>query len=372
MSELSRYDRASRFGAIALDAWTALRGARDGLPPRGGDAHVRAQLVVFRQLVEAAEDARDPAAALAAVGVDPCPGRSACPPPYDRYGPRGRRAIAAARRAFEYASDLSAAAERGEPFAAAAVERGLVDTRPLRALRLALDDWGPALAAAEATAGGGPVDVDAVVVIGPRAVRFGWVPEVAFDEAGRPHARGEGGPALGEPDASFAMPADLQRVAVAVDGLALALRDALGGATSVGVAVEPGVEAHVLSRAIYSAMAADLPVRALLASDASGAPRGIEIHPSDAARAPESVGLYVRAGGFTVVGRGPIVSIPRVRAPARGWRFDYGTLRDTAAARPSAPVVVSYMTVADAATVVRAAMTAWRPGVEVTLQLRRL
>lgn len=372
MDDLSRYGRSSRFGPVAQDALTALRGARDGLPPRTSDGHLRAQLVAFRQLASAAEGPGDPVDALAAVGVDPCPGGSACSPPYDRFGPSGRRAIAAAERALEYAARLSAAAEGGDPFAAAAVDRGLVDTRALRALRLAPGDWGPALAAAEVTEGGGPVDVDAVVIVGPHTVRFGWVPEVTFDEAGQPHARNAQGPTLGDPAVSFVIPSDLQSVAVAIDGLAPALRDALAGATSVGFAVAPGVEAHVLSRVLYSAMAARLPVRALVAPSADGTLRGVAMRASDAERAPRTVGLYVRAGGFTVTGRGPLVSIPRVRAPARGWRFDYGTLRETTTARPSAPLVVSYMTAADAATVVRAALTSWRPGVELTLQLRRL
>jgi len=372
-SDLTALRESARHGAAARDALAALRAERGAAVPTADPAQPRQQATFVHRMTTRLLITDDVLGELAQLGDDPCAEAAPCPPPYAQFGARGRRAIDGMRRVFELAGAIRRAAERGDRFAAAAVREGIVRTTLLQTVRVAPTDWGPALGHVAATGDGQVIEADAVVVVGVDAVRVGWIPEVAFDEAGRPRLTAQREPVLGGPDSTFALPAGLEPTVRPIEGLAQFLRRSLSGASRVALAAEPTAEAHLLSRVGLAAEQARVGLTALVASGSAGVPRGVPLHPAsedELGGATREVGVFVRAGGFSVRGAGPYLSLPRLRESAQeAWRFDYAGLRRALTARTDRPVVVRYMGIAPAETVVHAAVTAAGDG-PVRLELR--
>lgn len=331
------------------------------LPPLEAD-HTRRQAAFFSRIAERLSGAEAPEQILAELVADPCAGaRTACPPPYRSYGPRGRRIVAGMSGVLGVASALERAGRRGDPFAAAVAREVLVDQVVLRSIRIAPRDWAPMVQAVDLPEGHA-VEADALVVIGG-SVRAGWAPRIGWDRAGRPIATVSGGRPLADARSDdFALPSDLSPFVRPIDGLAAYLRRRVGGARRIGVALEPGVQAHLLSRVLRSMEEAGLDATALVGVGSDGVPRGVAIRarhddPDDR----RHLGVFVRVGGISVTRpHARSTSLPRVR---RGdeWRYDLGRLARLADDPRRPPVLLRFMGTAAADRVLAAGLVAGGP-----------
>ena len=295
--------------------------------------------------------------ALAPLVPDPCAGGAErCPAPYRHFGSRGRRAVAATVALFEVAASLRARAAADDPFSAALIRDGLISTDALAALELAPPDWAPTVGAVDSGAVAAPVAVDALVVVGVDGVRVGWVPTVRFEADGAPVVSA-GGPLLADSGAVFSLRADPTSYIRPILGLGVHLATRLASAERVAIAVEPGVEAHMLSRVLRSAEQAGVEIDALTTVGVDGVPRGVSFRAVREQDPTErgALGVFVRVGGFSVhPPRAAFVSLPRIRR-ANAWRFDLSGLDRLADGAGRGHVRLRYMSTAPAALVLRAA-----------------
>lgn len=340
--------------ASVEDALTALAPRAPRSLPAADGEHTRARAVYFAEVFDALLGADDPVRALARFGVDPCAAEAPCEAPYVSFGPEGRRAIAAMSALHALLGSVERTARLGDPFSAALAREVLVDAVVLRAITLRPRDWARSIHAVPGVQHSEAVDVDAVVVVGPDRVRAGWVPEVLFDAAGRPSSIADG-PLLGSALAasvSFAPAADDSLRPV--PELAAHVARGIGGAARVAVMVEPGVEAHHLSRVLVSLQHASLPFDVLAVAAEDGTARGVAFETVEDDVGP--VGVFVRLGGFSAWQPGERVSLPRRRVEAR-WEFDFDGLERATRERTRHPVTLRFMSTVSADLVLRVALS---------------
>lgn len=342
--EFGVYEETAVDAAAALDLSGPLQ------LPSTGVGHTRRQAAFFSRVSELLIASDSPSEVLGDLADDPCVGAGEeCPSPYRSFGSRGRRAIAAFTRVFAVASALQRTAMLGDPFSAAVAREVLVDLVVLRSMAFAPGDWAPTVRPVE-MAEGRPVNVDALVVVG-HDVRAGWVPEIRWDARGRPVASAAGVPLLADAEEDgFPITRELPSFIRPIDGLSDHLARRLSGARRIGIAVEPGVEAHVLSRVLRSIEEAGLPLTAFVGVSADATPRGVLLqtrHAGTSANANQ-VGVFVRIGGFSV--RRPrhrLLSLPRIYQ-SDAWRYDIAGLARATPRRGLRSVVLRYMGTAPA------------------------
>ncbi len=344
--------RTEPYLATVDDALSALA-PDEGLaiPPAGTD-HTRQQATFFMRVLDQLLRARDATRVLVDLAVaDPCGEARECAPPHGHFGPRGRRAIAGMTALHALLRSIERTAELGDPFTAALAREVLVDTVVLRSISLAPRDFATSVRPVAAPTEGAPLDVDAVVVIGRDRVRAGWAPEVSWDREGRPSVMADG-PLLGSrEEVSFPLPA--APGVGAIPELAVHVGLALRGASRVALMVEPGVEAHLLSRVLVSLEEAGERPGLLAVATADGSARGVAFE--RAAGEESTVGVFVRLGGFSAWQPGQHVSLPRQRT-AEGWAFDFEGLRLATVARARHQVSVRFMGTVAADLVLRVAL----------------
>jgi len=339
------------------DARGALgRSVRHALPSEDRE-HVRSQAAFFGFAMSRLAWA-DAVSALAPLVADPCAaGLNVCPSPYRHFGTQGRRAVAAVIALFEVAAFLRSRAESGDPFSAALVREGLTSTAPLQSLELSPADWAPTVGAVSGPARGAAVRADAMVVVSADRVRVGWAPTVRFSSQGTAVVSAAG-PFLADANEAFGMDPHPAAYVRPIDGLGPHLATHLANAERIAIAVEPGVEAHMLSRVLRSAEQGRVAIHALTTVGTDAVPRGVDFRavreedPNDR----DSLGVFVRMGGFSV--RRPHAShitLPRIRR-ADAWRFDLRALDQVADRAGRGHVRLRYMSTAPAELVLRAAL----------------
>lgn len=323
------------------------------IPPAGPD-HTRQQATFFMRVFEDLLRARDATDVLVELAVaDPCPEARECAPPYRHFGSRGRRAIAGMTALHELLGSIARTAELGDPFSAALAREVLVDTVVLRSIPLAPRDFATSVRPVAAIDGGAALDVDAVIVLGPDRVRAGWAPELSWDRQGRVALMADG-PLLGsQEEVSFPVPLTSESVVRPIPELAAHVALALRGASRVALMVEPGVEAHLLSRVLLSLEEAGERPGLLAVAVSDGSARGVAF---ESVQDDESiVGVFVRLGGFSAWQPGEQVSLPRQRTP-EGWAFDFEGLELATRARARHRVSVRFMGSVGADLVLRVAL----------------
>jgi hypothetical protein len=322
------------------------------LPPADGE-HTRQQAVFFTRVFAELMRLGDPTRFLAQLAEDPCGAQAECPSPYDHFGPRGRRAVAAMTALHTLLRSIERTAELGDPFSAALAREVLVDAVVLRSITLAPRDWAPSVQPVASLERGTPIDVDAAIVVSRDRVRAGWAPEDFWDPQGRV-SLGADGPLLGSAD----------EVSVAFDGapedfgrplpeLAAHVAAGVRGAARIALMVEPGAEAHLVSRVIVSLETADIRPQLLAVAAADGTARGVAFQTVQDDAGP--VGVFVRLGGFSAWQRGHHVSLPR-RKVDESWEFDFDGLDLATRERVRRPVTLRFMGTVAADVVLRAAL----------------
>lgn len=360
---------AEPFRETVEDALAALAPGALGPAPEPSPRHTRRDAVFFARALRRLVRSDDPVTVLAPLAEDPCAGdRARCGDPYRHFGPAGRRAIRALERLHAIMASLEATADLGDPFAAAFVREIAVDAVVLDSIPTSPRDWAPSIRSVELGEGGEPVRADAAIVVAPDHLRVGWVPQVAFEE-GRARLTSGGEPLLAEAEERFPLHYDPLTYVRPVDALRAHVASRLDGARRVAVVVEPGVEAHLVSRVLRSLP--DVPITTLAAVGPDGMPRGVRfVAPEETPeeRRPTPVGVFVRVGGFSAWQPGLRVSLPRERTDA-GWRFDFAGLDRATRRRVHHDVSVRYMANAHADLVLRAALTVAPPDRPVQLLL---
>ncbi len=347
---------APHYPETVADARGALGRSIPHSLPVPGPEHVRSQAAFFEFAIRRLAWT-DPVSALAPLVPDPCAsGVDRCAAPYRHFGSRGRRAVAATTALLETAASLRARAEAGDPFSVALMREGLIATRVLTALELAPQDWAPSVHSVELGDVVSPIAADALVVVGVDQVRVGWAPTVRFDPDGTAHVQARG-PLFADGAEPFAIDPNPNSHVRPILGLGVHLAMQLRDAERVAIAVEPGVEAHVLSRVLRSAEHGRVDIGALSTVGTDGVPRGVPFRAvrEEDPNERDALGVFVRMGGFSVRRpRAPFVSLPRIRH-ADVWRFDLTGLDRLADGAGRGHVRVRYMSTAPAELVLRAA-----------------
>ncbi|MCZ7681582.1 MAG: hypothetical protein M5U28_23405 [Sandaracinaceae bacterium] len=241
-------------------------------------------------------------------------------------------------------------AELGDPFSAALAREVLVDTVVLRSIMLAPHDWAAQVRPLGARVGA-PLDADAAVVVTREGVRAGWAPEVHWDREGRALLVADG-PLLGS-DATVPIGATVDTYARPIRHVAAHVASRVRGAARVVVIVEPGVEAHILTRVLMSLEAARIRPHLLALAAEDGTAQGVALE--TVTEDDGAVGVFVRMGGFSARQRGRSVSLPRRRAAER-WVFDFDGLDVATRERVRHPVTLRYMGTVAADLVLRVAL----------------
>lgn len=311
--------RSMEFGVYAQgarEARTALHAFDAGEHPDHPGAR---QDVAYVAAARVAATSDDPIGHLAALSSpEACTG--SCAEIAGILAPTGRAAVAAVQEVFDAMDRLAQMAGAGDPFSAAMAADLPREQEAFRSIELHppldLHD----LHLAPAGPRGHLVDPDALVVVTPHTVRFGWIPRVVFSEGHAAlHAAGSPMlPHLGE----IELPATLRpfpnSLAVVAQGLA-----PLRGARQIAITGTPDAEAHLLTRTILSVQRANLEPELLVGATESGF-RGV---PLRAVRGTNdsAISVYVRLGGHSLRRLGHSTTLPRVRTD-HGLEMDYVTL----------------------------------------------
>jgi hypothetical protein len=345
--------RTGLYREAAEDAFAALDDASTPALPPEAPTHTRRQARVLVSIATQLAEAEDPAAVLAPLADDPCPGPAACEPPYVHFGPQGRRAIAAMTRIVALATAMERVAGLGDPFASAFRARHRAFAEPSLAPR----DWGSRVAPASVS--GRAIEADGAIVVAADHLRVGCVPTVRWDTDGRPQALASSAAILGSREQSRLIIARTLSSTAELTPLRSILERTLSGARRLAVIVEPGAEGRVLSIVLRTLQAAGRAPTALAAVAPEGTVHGVTVE-SVATSDPggdESLGVFVREGGLTVRRRGVSTSLPRLRVGER-WELDLPALARLAGEGQERRIGLRYMAGADASAIVRAALVA--------------
>ncbi|MEM1416614.1 MAG: hypothetical protein AAGH15_17010, partial [Myxococcota bacterium] len=311
------------YAPVAEDARHALQrlaGTATGDRPEGA----RGDLLRLAEIRQAAS-AREPLAALAAIGEDPCPEGDCDDDVYAHFDASGRKAVAATAEIAAIVLRLRAQAPV-DPFAAAVLLDVDQDLEAVIGLELhPTPSLGAELHLAHAVDAAAPVDVDVVIAAQSDEVRFGFVPHVRFDAIGRPELIARGEPILPHTQ-SVALPRTLRPFPGALDALVEALRRAVPEDAIVALGTTCEAPAHLVTRAWISAETAERTPRFFVGADDADTLRGVAMDGRHGASDAMNQ-LFVRLGGHSLKRRGGATfDIPRVRGDDGALRFDYATL----------------------------------------------